>query len=365
MLWPFEKPIWQLKEADLSELAGKQEAFTFDYKSADFIGHPKDIAKHVASFANHHGGWLFIGIAADKATNEPHLPPEGVSPAEAISETVYSAVMANLSPAPMVTVQLVTLQNDNVVIAVHIDESQDTPHIHRPTGRIFVRSGNVTDWVDHVRERHDLERLHQRGERTREAALELVGQRRFGETLWEQLYQEVGDEHLYGGFAAVFPLTVGADLLSRLHGDLKAWGSNAFFRKMQWPSQKLQREDWQHGVTFLQPTGECGQAGLTITRHGHIEAAWLRDSMRGAWFFVEQGFDEVLQFAQKRLEEAGYLGRIGIAIAVADAGGACARTIQISSVREWPRIDFAEVADELHRGEKHRSDWGNTPPGFF
>jgi len=360
MLWPFSKPIWELEEADLSGLEGKQEAFTFDYKRAEFIDHPKNIAKHIASFANHHGGWLFIGVSADETTNEPHLPPEGVPPDKANTETIYSAAMSNLSPAPLLAVRLVGLAGGNFVLAVQISESQDTPHIHKPTGRIFVRDGNVTDWVDHVRDRHELERLYERGERSRPAAERLAARRRFGHVLLEQLWKARRDSSACGGCAVVYPFAVGPDLLCRLRGDLTAWETEPFARTMLGQLAHTERHDWQHGVTLAGRSAlwDDGGRALAVTNYGHVEAAWLSESVADGGFFVRTQLREVLEFAHNQLRASGYLGHLGVVVSFADATGVRAMARRTTCVADWERVDLDELATELARGAVHPDDWG-------
>ncbi len=363
MLWPFSKPIWELEEGDLSDLKGKQEAFTFDYKGAEFIEHPKDIAKHIASFANHHGGWLFIGVSGDKATNEPHLPPEGVPRDKAHTETVYSAAMNNLSPAPLVVVRLVELEGGNSVLAVQIEESQDTPHIHKPTGRIFVRNGNVTDWVDYVRDRHELERLYERSERSQSAVEQLVARREFGYALLKQLRERAGDTSPCGGCAVVFPFAADPDLLSGLNGDLSSWRTEPFAKSMSDQFARAERHDWQHGVTLTGRNAMWDEKGraLAVTSYGHVEVAWLSHSVLGAKPFIKEHFREVLRFAQSLLRKSGYLGRVGVAVSFADADRVRAIARRTASVADCQALDLEGLGDELLRGAQHPDDWGEPP----
>ncbi|MBU0608747.1 MAG: ATP-binding protein [Armatimonadetes bacterium] len=367
MLWPFDKPIYKLEEADLQCLEVKQEAFTFDYKNADFIHHPKDIAKHVASFANHHGGWLFIGINADKTSNEPiDLPGHGVPAAEVSSETVYSAVMANLSPALMVAIQLVKLQNGNSVVVVHIDESQDTPHVHKPTGRIFVRSGNVTDWVDHVRDRHDLDVLHARGSKARDAVLQLLEKREFGGRLLRRLWAERDDAaenrnpraaiYRDAVTAVLFPMTV----LDRV--------APASVRRLT--PQRLSDADlpfaevtpWQHGKVF---THTEQLTLLAVSTYGHVEAAWLLPSVTQYVEFVKRQLPELTSLAREFLCDSGYLGPIGMVLTLFAEATVVAQGSWRLDDGDRVNTQLSKIYGELSRAYETQDDWQGLMPDWI
>ncbi len=65
---PFDKPINDLKPADLAILRSVSEGWYVDYKSALIDAGAS--AKAVSAFANTYGGWLFIGVK-ERSKDDP------------------------------------------------------------------------------------------------------------------------------------------------------------------------------------------------------------------------------------------------------------------------------------------------------
>jgi predicted HTH transcriptional regulator len=64
---PFDKLFKDVVAADLQKLLTVTEGLFVEYKG--FEPTPLKVAKSVASFANSHGGVLFLGVQADGKTN--------------------------------------------------------------------------------------------------------------------------------------------------------------------------------------------------------------------------------------------------------------------------------------------------------
>ena len=57
----FDKPLRELKPANLARLRSVSEGWYVEYKSA--LPTAPKVAKSLSAFANHYGGWFFVGIA--------------------------------------------------------------------------------------------------------------------------------------------------------------------------------------------------------------------------------------------------------------------------------------------------------------
>jgi len=160
---PFEKPIGEtLTAADLQVLLDRQilEGYYVEYKS-DFQAALK-IARSLASFANTYGGWYFLGVQSDKKTSIA-TALAGVSLAEHPDPiaTVRNAVRDHTDPSPLFFPQLVEVAPGRSVLAVHVPESDDTPHVCSD-GRIYRRGADASEPV-FEKDRYALDRLVERG----------------------------------------------------------------------------------------------------------------------------------------------------------------------------------------------------------
>ncbi len=189
---PFDKPVEQIEEHDLREtLRGKAEAWMFEYKGPDKMDDKAGIAKSIASFANKYGGWLFIGINADTDTNEPdaeNIP--GIPLQDHLTESIYQICNSHLSPAPYAVCHAVPLANDNCVLVIYVPESADPPHVHMQTGSIPVRSGNVTDPIDRIEDRAQLDRLYDKAKENRNHVEKLLERHRRGKIFLQSVRTE-------------------------------------------------------------------------------------------------------------------------------------------------------------------------------
>ena len=111
----------------------------FEYKQAEKLSDTKGVAKSIASFANSHGGWLFVGIEAGDR-NEPELDPiQGIPDGEGqLTERVSQLSQSRLSPPPYLNVAAVGLGGGGAVLLVHVPESPTPPHIALSDGKVHM-----------------------------------------------------------------------------------------------------------------------------------------------------------------------------------------------------------------------------------
>ena len=79
---PFDVDLQEINETHLAGLREVAEGWYVEYKSE--VPSPRVLAKSLSSFANRHGGWLFLGIQEDSADNTAASYP-GISDSEVVS----------------------------------------------------------------------------------------------------------------------------------------------------------------------------------------------------------------------------------------------------------------------------------------
>lgn len=158
MFNPFEKPIEQITIADLLSLKEKKvsEGLYIEYKS-DFPNSTK-ISHSMASFANSHGGWYFIGITDDE--NNVPLDFHGFSLTEHTNakEMIRDISRDHIDPVPVIQSNLVKLNEEKGILVVSVEESDETPHICKD-GKIYRRNGEGSDPVAE-NDRYAIDRLY-------------------------------------------------------------------------------------------------------------------------------------------------------------------------------------------------------------
>lgn len=181
MFNPFgQKGLDEICHADLERLVEEQvaEGMFIEYKRD--MPSPKRLAKSVAAFANSHGGWLFVGIEADRASNAAKAVM-GVDLAATPTpmDTLRNAVTSHISPHPPYDARLIRLegQPERAVMVVYIAEGPGPPYM-LTDGRIYRRQGAGSDPVFET-ERAPVDELYAR----RDRALEQF--RRFAQLPWD------------------------------------------------------------------------------------------------------------------------------------------------------------------------------------
>jgi hypothetical protein len=171
---PFKEELSALKGPELATLKEVSEGWFVDYK----VEPPKakDLARHLAAFANERGGWLFIGVQEDErggmtAGSFPGIPSGSVDSALV---QLREASSAHVSPQvffePKVIhgpVSEIGLPSDRAVIIVGIPEGANPPYVHS-SGRIYRRVADQSAPNKPETDRGALNLLWERGQRTRD-----------------------------------------------------------------------------------------------------------------------------------------------------------------------------------------------------
>ncbi len=166
--YPFGNNLDELQARDLSELSAVSEGWYIDYKSQPIK--TSDFAKHLAAFANQHGGFLFIGIKENHDTKcAGEFPGIALSAIPALSIQIREASSAHINPPVMYEEKVIQgpcseigLPDGNAILVIGIPKSLNTPHIHS-SGRIYRRLADHSDPKPET-DRHILDELWRRGE---------------------------------------------------------------------------------------------------------------------------------------------------------------------------------------------------------
>ncbi|MFN8012689.1 MAG: ATP-binding protein [Holophagaceae bacterium] len=147
MLDPFRKPLHEVESRDLHVLKEVSEGWYIDYKQ-DLID-LKDIAKHLTSFANTYGGWIFFGIKEHTAT---HAADKFIGINGEVLDTLLTRLREASSAHSFPTVYFETktikgpcaeieLDADKYILIVKISEGEEPPYVHS-SGRIYKRTAD-------------------------------------------------------------------------------------------------------------------------------------------------------------------------------------------------------------------------------
>ena len=155
----FDNDFDSLVEADIYSLKERNysEGLFAEYKLG-WIDNKK-ITKSISSFANSHGGYLFIGIKANRSHNLPESFP-GVPPKDGLKEKIKDICRSHIDPPPLFKTAIVDLSNGNVILVVKVEESDDPPHITKD-GRIYIRTPESSDPIPE-NDRHAINRLYEK-----------------------------------------------------------------------------------------------------------------------------------------------------------------------------------------------------------
>jgi hypothetical protein len=162
---PFTGQLSTLNAPELARLRDISAGWYVAYE--EFLPPAGELAKHLASFANLSGGWLFLGIAADesmRARSFPGLPAKEVPGALAslrlaagtcITPEVCFEVKIVEGPAPELD-----LPESHSIIAVGVPEGGTPPYIH-VSGAVYRRTAGSSLATPET-ERHALDLLWSR-----------------------------------------------------------------------------------------------------------------------------------------------------------------------------------------------------------
>jgi hypothetical protein len=141
---PFNLALNELTAEALVSLRSVREGWFVEYKRQALT--PAILGKHLSAFANHHGGWLILGIEENKQTATadafPGIRREDVVPA---LTALREGAASHVSPPVYFETKIVygpsleiALPEHRAIVIVYIPESADTPHIHS-SGKIYRR----------------------------------------------------------------------------------------------------------------------------------------------------------------------------------------------------------------------------------
>ncbi len=167
---PFDKKIDDLEFDDLRKLIEEEvkEGFYIEYKT-DFQKNQK-IAKSIASFANTHGGWYFIGVEDHEDTNiAKELVGFGIKKNKQPQEKIRDIAKEHIHPLPIFHMKLIKFKRDRGILVVFIPESFETPHV-LSNGVIYRRNGEQSSPIRET-DRYALDKLYQKSFNFKERVL--------------------------------------------------------------------------------------------------------------------------------------------------------------------------------------------------
>ena len=178
---PFDVALQEIDEAHLAKLREVAEGWFVEYKSE--VPSPRVLAKSLSSFANRHGGWLFLGIQEDSTDNTAASYP-GIPDAEVSSavQRIRDAAKDLLQPTALFShhtlrgpLPEVSLPSGRSIVVVRIPEGAFTPYVHND-GRIYVRTGDSSSPVA-ATDRTTIDLLHRKAEEKGALLKELIDRR--------------------------------------------------------------------------------------------------------------------------------------------------------------------------------------------
>lgn len=168
---PFGKSLENIQGSDLQILLTVTEGWYVDYKQQSIS--LEKFAKHISSFANQYGGWLFIGIkeSAEMTAEEFNgIPTKDIAATlvkirESISKYVNPDVYfeTKIINGP---VKEIGLAENKSIIVIGIPEGTNPPYIHR-NGKIYRRVADQSEPVAET-DRFILDQLWKRGTESKE-----------------------------------------------------------------------------------------------------------------------------------------------------------------------------------------------------
>ncbi|KPL05299.1 MAG: hypothetical protein AMJ73_01415 [candidate division Zixibacteria bacterium SM1_73] len=158
------------------------EGETIEYKRA-FPPDSADLAKSISAMANRYGGIILIGVKANKTTNTPILPIQGIDLTEGLEEKVTSICLKNIHRPYIPKAKVCNFQNkrgeDKAVVFIRVEESHETPHAINNNTDVYLRIGSQNQpfrkaTVDEIEQ---LKNRRQKAVENREALMQRADQR--------------------------------------------------------------------------------------------------------------------------------------------------------------------------------------------
>ena len=176
---PFDRPITNLKPADLAILTNVREGWYVEYKSK--LIDARALAKAVSAFANTYGGWLFLGVKEEGKSNPVAADFPGITDrdVDVALQRLRHSTAEHLKPTPYFETKIlrgpcveINLPEGVSVVAIEIPQSHTAPHIHGD-GRIYRRVADGSEPKPET-DRFVLDQLWRRAEPIRQMIHEWI-----------------------------------------------------------------------------------------------------------------------------------------------------------------------------------------------
>ena len=148
---PFGKPFHEVTATDLVRLHDVEEGWYVEFKQ--IVPTAKSIAKSIAAFANHYGGWLVYGIRKIQGRSLTASDYLGVPSADgpALLSRIRDAVRDSVNPPVYFEARqldgpeaAVGLESGRSIILVRVPLGRNAPYVHS-SGVIYRRVGDASD----------------------------------------------------------------------------------------------------------------------------------------------------------------------------------------------------------------------------
>jgi hypothetical protein len=170
---PFNKPIEEIQAEDLKVLRNVSEGWYIEYKRESIK--TIDFAKHLSSFSNQYGGFLFIGIIESKDGSRKADTFIGLSEEQiaSLSLQIREAAVSHVNPPVLYDEHLVRgpceeigLPENKAILIIAIPQGSNPPYIHS-SGRIYRRLADQSKPKEET-DRYILDDLWKRGKDKRD-----------------------------------------------------------------------------------------------------------------------------------------------------------------------------------------------------
>lgn len=157
----FDKPFQEISLDDVKGLQPRKvsEGMFVEYK-LDFPN-PQKISHSIASFANTHGGWYFVGIEDDTDNVPINFNGFDLRTQLQPKEHLRNVIVGNTSPIPMFESRLFEVGSNRAILMVFIPQSTEMPHITRD-GKIYRRNAEGSDPVPET-DRYTIDKMYEAG----------------------------------------------------------------------------------------------------------------------------------------------------------------------------------------------------------
>lgn len=148
---PFQKNLEDIVADDLDQLRQVAEGWYVEYKGT--VVSTRSIAKSLAAFANHYGGWILYGVegARDGSNLASAFPGLDKTEMANLIENIRNAAKDLVNPSPYFEYKVVDgpcadigLLSNRSIVVVAVPNGINTPYVHGD-GRIYRRIADASD----------------------------------------------------------------------------------------------------------------------------------------------------------------------------------------------------------------------------